>query len=118
MKPDISRLRKEVLINNIFLIIMLGALLNLCVVLNNEMKMPIYFESEKEIPKDINNLYKPYENKSEVNFPFLSDKFQIKFSMGDVLFIGGMITLSIVILHSFIFKIKRRYKNGISISNK
>jgi len=80
-------------------IIMIGMSLNFRVVAGNKGRMPVYASFYYDTDEHFT-----YQNKSEVNYWFLSDiiyLFKGYWSLGDMLMIGGVI--SIIILNGLVF---------------
>lgn len=95
---ELKRLKKRILINDIFIIIFLGFVLNMGVIIYNDSRMPVYFYEGEGIP-EVDDSYLPFTDFDEVNYPYLSDIFKIsrlKFSLGDILIVGGGISVIIV----------------------
>jgi hypothetical protein len=113
-------LKKQKILNNIFacmFLLMIGGMTNLNAIVSNGGKMPVlsnyYFESEKHY--GVLDL-------SEVNFPWLVDRFQIKgqdwtysYSLGDIfIYLFGLITfLLISYLTYFEIKYRKVFKERI-----
>jgi len=96
--------------NYLFMICLLGIISNYIVFSSNGFLMPVKTDYEFK-----NNMYFNYINNSEVKFWMLSDiigfeteNYIIRFSLGDVLIIMGLIFWAIVQI-----KMVRRYKNEI-----
>jgi len=99
MKTQIQKLEKRILINDIFLIIILGVILNMSVIIFNDSKMPVYFYQEET--HDVSEDYIAFNNFDEVRYGYLGDIFKIsrlKFSLGDVLVVVGGISLIGIII--------------------
>jgi len=98
---------------DLFLIFLLGTILNISAMVFNENKMPVYFpDQEVQVSED----YVTFSNFNEVDYPYLSDIFKIRnlrFSIGDVLMFGTFTSIIfLTILNIF------RRKNGNIIINK
>ena len=121
IEKRIKFLEKELLINNLFLIFILGCLLNMGVMMANDLKMPAYFPKGDFIPPFDNSVYIPFTNFNDIKYPYLSDVFKIKissytlrFSIGDILMFWSIILILIISTkYLFIYLNERRLKNGI-----
>jgi len=126
----IERLERKLLINNLIFIIMMGAFLNIGVVMNNNLKMPVYYNNIDEAPQNLDKNYIAFDNFENVKYPYFSDIFKIKnlwFSIGDTLIVAGF--LLVISLYAFTTinqliyaikgnnKIKRNNKNGTLIND-
>jgi len=113
---EIKSLKRQIRINNLMLIFLLGVILNLSVIVFNESRMPVFFNVDEEVP-NIDNTYLVFSDYEDVNYALLSDIFKVwklRFSIGDVLIFGSMISIMFVFING---KIKGR-KDGIIISSK
>ena len=110
---EIKRLRRSVLINNLLFVFLVGAILNISVIIHNEGRMPVYYEVGDYVPYLDEDVYFSFTNFDEVNYGFLSDVFEvwiIKFSIGDfIMFISGGLVVGILI-HSFFTTIKSKWR--------
>jgi len=107
-----KKINRRILIQDLFLIFLLGAMMNISVMVFNENKMPAYSKQEISVPDN----YVLYSDFEEVNYPYLSDVFHIKrlfFSFGDVLMFGTFVS----IIFLAIINIVQGRKNGTIISN-
>lgn len=118
-KPTYKDIERSILFNNIYLIFLIGAILNLGVIINNNSLMPVFSYSE------IDNLpegYIVFDDFNEVNYPLLSDIFGIegiiKYSIGDFLMFTSFMAFSILGTKSLFRIIKGGLKNGFVIQNK
>jgi len=95
-------LRREILLQNLLILVIIGAIFNISVVVYNDSKMPVYFSDmdNVKVPDD----YVVFSNMDEVNYPLFSDIF----------IIGGAISFIIIFQLEIINKIKRKFrrKNG------
>jgi len=112
MINEIKRINRKILIQDLFLIFLLGAILNISVMVFNENKMPVYSKQDVSVPEH----YVLFSDFEEVNYPYLSDIFKIKglrFSVGDVL----MFSMVTSIIFLTIINIYQGRKNGIIIND-
>ena len=75
----IEKLERRILINDIVLIILLGAIFNISVMVTNDSKMPVYFYENEYIP-NLPDDYIAFNEIDEVNNPYLSDIINLRFS--------------------------------------
>ena len=111
---EIKSLKRQIKINNLMLIFLFGVILNLSVIVFNESRMPVFFNIDEEVP-EIDNTYIVFSDSSEVNYAFLSDIFKIsklRFSIGDVLIFGSVISMMFVFINGRI----KGGKNGTTIN--
>lgn len=116
---QIKSLKKQILIQNLFLIIMFGMILNLCVMVTNDSKMPVLIQEQTNLP----NYYLPFTEFNQVNYPYFSDilgnENVLLFSIGDVIIWWGFSLIMISFIYDIFIKFKQRRlnKNGINCSN-
>ena len=112
-KQEIRRLKRYSLIQDIFLLVMFGAILNISVIVNNDLKMPVYYHYGEARPL-VDDTYLPFTDFDDVKYPYFSDIFKIgrlKFSIGDVLmFGGGFLDIILILYNRFINIIEWRHK--------
>jgi len=103
------------LINGLILISVLGALMNIGVMMSNDSKMPVYFKNIDDTPQNLHEQYVAFDDFNEVRNPYLSDIFQIKylrFSVGDVLMVGGILSVFCLIAFTTILQLIFMIKGG------
>ena len=122
---ELKSIKRSMLINDLMIIIFFGALLNLCVMVTNDSKMPVYFETTESIPSNLEENYIPFTKKEEVKKSYLSDiiiipfgsKHKMRASIGDILMISGICSVLFIFSKSIFINIKGRLKNGIVTIN-
>lgn len=100
MKMELSNLKKSLTLNNLCLLALAGAIMNLTVMVVNGGKMPIFVAKSKNIIVD-NSTYITFSNFSQVKYPFLADIFNIHlmvFSIGDFMFFVAIISMMFILI--------------------
>ena len=119
MNREIKSLRRSIKINNLFLILLLGVVLNLSVIVFNESRMPVFFHETETIPQVDQDSYTVFRDSSEVNYAFLSDILKIwklRFSIGDFLIFSS--GCSIIFIYAQGVIKSWRFKHGTVISSR
>ena len=106
-------------INNFFItfmvmiFILVGAMLNMYVMMRNDGRMPVYHEDWRYN----SNEHFTFSNYSEVNDPKLADIYKIRnsiYSQGDFMMMIGVVVLSLITINQILtmIDIRRLNKNG------
>ena len=114
---EIANLNRAYKLNNYLFFFLVGAILNITVVVSNGNAMPVFYsieETVQNLPKD----YIAFTDTDEVRYPYLSDYFKVgtnnralKFSVGDLIMAVSFIMAVGILIQGII--IQRRYKHGV-----
>jgi len=107
---DYEKLKRRILINDLFILFFIGVILNMGVIIFNDSKMPVFFYEGEEV-KDVPDYYVAFTDFKEVNYPYLSDIIKIKslkFSIGDIIMFSSVIGIFFVFIKGEIIDFKER----------
>ena len=119
MNKEYHILKRRMLIQDLLLLVLLGAMLNMSVIVFNDGKMPVFMKATESIPQGLEDSYLVIEDKEDINYYYLGDILYIKslkFSIGDVLMVFGIFGILIMLTQGIFIKLKRRINNGTFIN--
>lgn len=100
---QLTKLRRSIRLNNILIFVLFGVILNMLVITSNDMNMPVFYFEEEKVP-NLPGGYVAFSDFDDVNLPLFSDILripQLRFSIGDAMFCGGLLLYILVYLKGF-----------------